>query len=369
MPLIGCRFAETRAAARQAISGTLDVALCRECGHIYNRAFEPDRIDYAPGYENALGFSPRHRAELNATVERLTRSYALHRKSIVEFGCGAAEFLSLLCASGGNHGVGYDPTQEDRVTRAGDGSVKIVAEKFGPTHEPAADLVCSQHVLEHLAELNGTLRQARAILKPDGIGYFQVPNGLMIFRDLNIWDLTYEHVSYFSPASLRRALSETGFSVLRLQSSFGGQYLDADAVAGEAAEPDSTAEDAFADFSVGFPAAFTEILGDWKDRLSGLVDSGRRVVVWGAGTKAVSFLNMLAIGVDNGIEYVVDINPRKAGRFMPGTAQTIVPPDHLSDYVPDTVIVMNREYAGEIRSRLETMGLHCDLIVVSPEIT
>jgi hypothetical protein len=98
MPLTTCQFAESRADALRAARGPLELVLCKSCGHIYNRAFEPNRVAYSPGYENALNFSARHRTESEATVECLIRSYALHHKTVVEVGCGTAEFLSLLCA-------------------------------------------------------------------------------------------------------------------------------------------------------------------------------------------------------------------------------------------------------------------------------
>ncbi len=92
------------------------------------------------------------------------------------------------------------------------------------------------------------------------------------------------------------------------------------------------------------------------------------MVLWGAGTKAVSFLNMLEIGADDGIEHVVDINPRKTGRYLPGTAQKIISPEGLSDCRPDVVVVMNPEYAPEIRSMVESMGLGCELVTLSPAL-
>ena len=88
---------------------------------------------------------------MEATADRLVRSYGLRHKSVLEIGCGAAEFLSLLCAKGGNHGVGYDPSQQSRVARVGDGTIMVVAESFKPGEQTSFDLVCSQHVLEHLA--------------------------------------------------------------------------------------------------------------------------------------------------------------------------------------------------------------------------
>ena len=86
-------------------------------------------------------------------------------------------------------------------------------------------------------------------------------------------------------------------------------------------------------------------------------------MVWGAGTKAVGLLNMLHISIDDGISYVVDINPRESRRFVPGTAQQIVPPEHLPDYRPDVVIVMNAEYIREIQAMLESMSIRCEVLV------
>jgi SAM-dependent methyltransferase len=366
MPLIGCQFADSPDDARATARGTLELCLCEACGHVYNRAFEPERIAYVPGYDNALGFSARHRAELDATVDRLIDRYALRGKSAVEIGCGSADFLSRLCASGGNHGIGYDPSQQGRTVRAGEGSMTIRPEAFDPAGQAPVDFVCSQHVLEHLAEVAPVLRGARAILERDGHGYFEVPNGLSIFRDSSVWDLTYEHVSYFSPGSLRRALEGAGFSILRMESGFGGQYLHAEVAAAAPSGTAARAPDARTPDYRGFPAAFARLTGYWRGRISRMVEEGRRVVLWGAGTKAVSFLNMLGIGSDEGIEHVVDINPRKAGRYLPGTAQEIISPERLADRRPDVVVVMNPEYVPEIRSMIETMGLGCELVTLSP---
>ena len=68
--------------------------------------------------------------------------------------------------------------------------------------------------------------------------------------------------------------------------------------------------------------------------------------MWGAGSKGVTFLNMIDSRYQ--IEYVIDINPRKHGKYIPGTGQKIVSPEFLREYIPDIVIVMNLIYENEI---------------------
>ena len=367
MPLVGCQFARSRSEAVGAGLGTIELVLCKGCGHLYNRAFEPERVAYTSDYDNALHHSARFRAELEAIADRLIQAHDLRGKSIIEIGCGGAEFLSFMCARGGNRGVGYDPTQKQKKARVGAGSLTIIPETFSSKGQAAADAVCALHVLEHLSSLEGTLRQAREAIKVQGLGYFEVPNGLFIVRDLSVWDLTYEHVSYFLPSSFQRALEQSGFYVRQLTTRFGQQYLVAET---SAAYPSQGFPDAppHADFSDTFPAALAEILANWRRRLDSLAANGRRAILWGAGTKAVSFLNMLRHPADRGIEYLIDINPTKAHRFVPGTAQEIMPPEFLREYAPDVVFVMNPEYLTEIHTLLNSLRVECEVVSVLPAV-
>ncbi len=96
-------------------------------------------------------------------------------------------------------------------------------------------------------------------------------------------------------------------------------------------------------------------LEGWRRHLTELRDTGRRVVVWGAGSKCVAFLT--AIGVSEAVEFAVDINPLKHGTFLAGCGQEIVAPETLTDCRPDVVIVMNPVYKKEISRDLKTLGL------------
>jgi hypothetical protein len=96
--------------------------------------------------------------------------------------------------------------------------------------------------------------------------------------------------------------------------------------------------------------------------LGRLLSRRGRVVVWGAGSKGVTFLNTVR-GAD-WIEYVIDINPRKQGMYIPGGGQPIVSPEMLAEHRPSTVLVMNPIYQDEIRGRLSRMGIKANVLAV-----
>ena len=90
--------------------------------------------------------------------------------------------------------------------------------------------------------------------------------------------------------------------------------------------------------------------------------SGTKTVVWGAGSKGVTFLNVLK--VESGIESVVDVNPHKHGHYVPGTGQNIVPPEFLQKYHPDKIIVMNPVYFDEIRKMYINLNYPIEFVQV-----
>ena len=99
----------------------------------------------------------------------------------------------------------------------------------------------------------------------------------------------------------------------------------------------------------------------WTERMQEYARNNRRVVVWGAGGKGLSFLTQLP--TEDAVSYVVDINPRKHGSFVPGSAQQIVSPEFLREYQPETVILMNRLYRKEIEQQVAELGINCEFLI------
>jgi FlaA1/EpsC-like NDP-sugar epimerase len=109
-----------------------------------------------------------------------------------------------------------------------------------------------------------------------------------------------------------------------------------------------------------FAAVYAEKVAFWRRTLEELRRQGKRAVVWGSGSKGVTFLNTLAAGET--ITHVVDINPRKHGRFVAGTGQEIISPDRLASLKPEIVIIMNSIYREEIGGTLHSLGVHAEIM-------
>ena len=363
VPTLCNRLCASEAEAANAPRGNISLSYCHDCGHVVNSAFDPARVNYDGRFENTLTFSPRYREYAQVTADRVIERYGLHGKRIVEIGCGNGDFLRLLCGAG-NHGEGYDPSQPTSRWEVGRGSVEIIGRNFAAEDARGADFVCCRHVLEHLPEPMALLHQLRESLnvRDDTVVFFEVPNALFTLDRLGIWDIIHEHVSYFMPSSLVRAFRRAGFTVCSADSAFDDQYLWVEArVDGQVSSSDLPKRPSDALYS-SFSARFAGKVAQWRQRIHELRLDRRGVVIWGAGAKGVMFLNLLRVDAGAGIDWVIDINPRKQGHFVPLTRQTIVGPDRLAQNPPDLLVVMNPEYKGEIRDTIKNMGICCEVM-------
>jgi SAM-dependent methyltransferase len=369
MPVsIGVQWA-TAAEARACRRGDLRLVFCPRCGFIWNRAFDPGRLEYSQRYDNSLDFSPVFQEYAGQLARRLVDTYDLRGKDVVELGCGKGHFLALLCESGGNRGVGFDPSYEGaRVESPAADRITYIADFYGEKHTShRGDLICCRHVFEHIPDPMAFLSMVRRTIgdRRSAIVYFEVPNARFILEKHSIWDVIYEHCNYFSRESLGAVFRRCGFDVLRLEETYRGQFLSLDArLAVGGAGTDSNVED-LSDFKATVGRFSEEVRTRsraWNSRLKKFQQDGLRTVIWGGGAKAVSFLNMLKIG--EAIPFVVDINPHKQGRHLPGTGQRIVSPAFLREFQPGVVVLMNPIYRREVEAQLRALGVGADIVDV-----
>lgn len=356
----------TRDSAIAAPKGDVSLMFCRNCGHLYNGTFDSQKIDYSLEYENSLHYSGRFQEYADSLAADLVKRYDLQDKTIVEIACGKGDFLAQLCRLGGNRGIGFDPSYEPgRQSDDNLQNVTIVQDYYSDQYaDLEADLICCRHALEHIETPQQFLNSVRsAIGDKDGTAlYFEVPNSLYTLRDLGIWDIIYEHCGYFCESSLAKVFTSSGFSVNRSDETFGKQFLSIEAmpttVNGAETSFDITDVTAYAD---AFEKEYSEKVDLWKNRLESFKQQNRKVVVWGAGSKGVTFLNVLK--AQGEVENIVDLNPHKQGKFVPGTGHQVVSPEYLKESRPDTVIVMNPIYADEIADTLKKMNVQAEIVI------
>jgi SAM-dependent methyltransferase len=349
----------TREEALAAATGPLSLSACLGCGHVFNHAFDAERLAYAPGYENSQHASSVFRSYAQRLVDRLIGQYGVRNRAVVDIGCGRGDLLAMLCERGGNHGFGFDPSYAGTTAAEGDQQFIIQREYFGPEHAAMIQpsLVTCRHVLEHVEDPVAFLRTLRTTIEAcgDTVLYIEVPSGEELLSSLGLWDYLYEHVSYFSAQSLEAVLNAAGFEVLAMRRDFGGQFLCADARVAVRASPIQPSNGQSAAFVRSAAQGMLERLQHWRRWASDL-PLGGGVSIWGAGSKGVMFMNLLGLRVPGKVERVVDQNFDKHGRFLSGTAQEIVGPDSLHELHMDEIILMNGIYESEIRAKLASIG-------------
>jgi SAM-dependent methyltransferase len=361
IPTNSCILLGSREEALAYPRGDIRLGFCADCGFISNTAFDPKLTEYSGRYEETQGFSPTFNAFHEQLARTLVERHGLKGKDIIEIGCGKGEFLNLLCELGGNRGLGYDPGySEARGKQLGSGRFEVVRDFFSDRYaDRQADFVACKMTLEHIRRPHEFMATAvRVARHPDGTVFIQVPESLRIVRDCAFEDIYYEHCSYFTAGSLSRLFESLGFEVINTEVTYGDQYLTVEARPARATGARRRTESDLAELKAvvaAFPGRFREAVEDWGGRLRGWKSAGKRVVIWGSGSKGVSFLTTLPD--TDVVSHAVDINPYRKGYFMSGTGQQIVSPQELPGLAPDVVIVMNRVYVPEIRATLEGLGL------------
>jgi cyclopropane fatty-acyl-phospholipid synthase-like methyltransferase len=366
VPVIDNVFWPTRDQALQCLKGDIELAFCSRCECVNNLALRQQSVDYEADYDNSLHFSPVFRAYAKALAAELVERYQLRNKTIVEIGCGKGEFLAILCELGQNRGIGFDPSYANGKANAAAGrGITYINAVYSASSAPGTcDLICGRHVLEHIADAKTFLADVRHNAEKSGSAvFFEVPNAQYMFREAAIWDIIYPHAFYFVAGSLRRLFQSCGFRVTRLREGFGEQYLMIDASPNGCVAEDGSASD------VTGPAGMDiqKFRRDYENRLNALTRLFSLcrfpIVLWGAGSKGVALLNKFKASAP--VEYVVDLNPHKHGKFVPGTGQQVVAPEFLKELKPATIIIMNPNYEREIKARVHDLGLDPEFVLAS----
>lgn len=228
-----------------------------------------------------------------------------------------------------------------------------------------ADLVLANNVLAQVPDLNGFVEGLKILLKPEGVLTLEFPHLLRLIVQNEFDTIYHEHFSYFSLLTTVRVLEAHGLRVFDVEelSTHGGS-LRVYACRAEAHNRNTKAsvlkligdEERAGLASVEGYESFALQVRETKwalvDFLLTAAKQGKTVAGYGAPGKSATLLNYCGIGKDL-IEYTVDRNPYKQGRFLPGSRIPIYHPDKIRETKPDYVIILPWNLKCEIIESLQ----------------
>jgi SAM-dependent methyltransferase len=297
-------------------------------------------------------------------AKHLVGEEGVNNSRIVEVGCGKGEFLRQLVddPAYGNSGIGFDPSYIGPESELG-GRLRFERRLYDETCASVpADVVVCRHVIEHVPQPLELLRAVRRALENTNSPriYFETPCVEWILNNRVIWDFFYEHCSLFSAHSLSTAIELAGFTMRRVRHVFGGQYLWLEAGLTDKSGEISTDAGDIPRLCQQFATSEEQHRLEWRARIVRLTDAGK-VAIWGAGAKGTTFAHLVD-PESNLIDCLVDLNPNKQGKFVPGTGHPIVGVEMLAKRGVRTAILMNPNYREENEALLASTDITIQLI-------
>ena len=223
-----------------------------------------------------------------------------------------------------------------------------------------ADLLLGNNVLAQVPDLNDFVAGMKILLKPAGVITMEFPH-LQRLMEQNQFDTIYhEHFSYFSLVTVEKIFAAHGLTLFDVEElhTHGGSLRIYARHAEDSSKPVSAhiTELRAREESMGYSrietySRFAEQVKETKRKLlEFLIEakrSGKKIAGYGAPGKGNTLLNYCAIRTDF-LDYTVDRNPHKHGRFLPGTHVPIYPPDRIRETRPDYVLILPWNLKDEI---------------------
>lgn len=370
IPTMDGAMSESRAKALSTVKGAIHLRYCHHCSYIGNEGYEQEKVSFQE-YDFSNAYSPSFAKHTLEIITRLVDTYGIRDRTVLDVGCGDGYFLHQLCQAGNNRGIGIDPGfDHSRFEKNGVDLTFIrdfYTSKYAELHP---DLLTCRHVFSVIGDPIGLLSTITTTLHPeDGtIVYADAPNAYHTFESLAIWNVVYENRSWFSPSSLRYLFRRFGYDVLHTADCWNGEYIGIEAQLTSASvntDPASTPvnqDQKLATLTKDFSVAYEKARAAYEQKINALRASGKRMIAWGAGARSVSFFNLFDIS--SMVPYIIDINQKRQGKFLPGTGQAIVAPEFLPTYKPDLILITNGTYAEEIKVQVRSYDLRPEFWVL-----
>ncbi len=366
----------------------LHVRICEECLLVQLEAYVPGEEifrDYAYFSAYSDSWVEHARRYTDAMIDR----FGLTNDSLVVELASNDGYLLQHFVARGIPSLGIEPAA-NVAEAARERGVETLVEFFDTDlalrlveEGRRADLVAGNNVLAQVPALNDFVAGIAIVLAPDGVATIEMPHVVRLVEGLQFDTIYHEHYSYFSLTTLIRLFASHGLEVFDVEElpSHGGSlrvYLKHAGNAVHETRP-SVVEllererrggydslEGYRDFA----ARVAEVKWQLLELLIDCRRAGKEVVGYGAPGKGNTLLNYCGIRADL-LEYTVDRNPYKHGKFLPGTHIPIYPPERIVETRPDAVLILpwnlTKEIAGQL-SYVRDWGAQLIVPIPRPEV-
>lgn len=348
----------------------LRLLVCDNCWLVQTEDHAGREALFTEDYAYFSSFSTTWLMHAQSYVELMTKRFDLSADSRVVEVAANDGYLLQYVQQAGIPCYGIEPTASTaRAARAK--GIEIIERFFGVSLAEElvqvnrqADLMVANNVLAHVPDINDFVAGFVRLLKPQGVASFEFPHLLRMVQE-NQFDTAYhEHYSYLSLTAVQRIFAANGLTVFDVEelATHGGS-LRVFAQRSDTGSHQQTATVASllqleADAGIKTPAfyqAFQMKAEQAKDDLVVfLIDAKRRglkVGAYGAAAKGNTLLNFAGIRPDL-VSYVVDKNPAKQHKYMPGSRIPIVNEAHLKAHRPDFILILPWNLSDEVKLQL-----------------
>lgn len=305
------------------------------------------------------------RRYVDAAIDRFRLDATSH---VVEIASNDGYLLQYFVARG-IPALGIEPAANVAEAAIGRGVPTVV--KFFGTQTARelvadgrrADLVVANNVLAHVPRLNDFVAGIKLLLAPDGVATLEFPHLARLIEGNQFDTIYHEHFCYFSLGTARAVLAAHGLEIYDVEElpTHGGSLRVFARHAGQSGLVAPTvARVVGAEAQAGLDSlaghlTFAPRVAEVKHRLLEFLIAARRqgqtVVGYGAPGKGNTLLNYCGVRGDL-LDYTVDRNPYKHGKYLPGTHIPIYPPERIAQTRPDYVLVLPWNLREEIVSQL-----------------
>jgi hypothetical protein len=298
----------------------LNFIWCNDCFHFSVKKILSSSFDNK--YNNELSGVGVDWTQLKSVHNLIKRKISDKSKRIIEVGCGRGALLELLSNSGFNNIQGYDPVIENEYNRF------VLAEYWHGDCDIVPDLLILRHTLEEIPDLDDFL----SIIKKEKITniYIEITNISYSLKNNDPFSLYPECENLFTISSLSKIMLKYGYVLDDVTSFFDGNW------AGCWFRTVDSNEDKF------------DLV---KSYSSNILKLEKPIVLWGAGGRGSNILSFCNLHKAD-IEFVVDVNKVKIGKYVPPNGQKIISPQELDKVNPKTVIVSSKKFLKDIKSHL-----------------